>query len=117
MTVRHYSADGGWLAPDGKFWQCEDYQHHVCARQIVGELGLEVTDYSAESTLEKANFVHLSLGSAYFRGDELTQAQRDVLFDLATLWPETWGVDYHMGILELLRGPQVRPLVTPYAFS
>jgi hypothetical protein len=86
-------ATGGWLSPEGRYWPCPDCEHQQAADAIVRNVGLP-TDRDAEKVLEEAGWVHVSdngmvhsfLGATVLFPD-FTQAQLDVMFDLACAHP------------------------------
>lgn len=83
---------GGWLAPDGRFWPCTNLQHQAKVDEIVVELGLRVTG-DPMAWLEKRGWFHV-MDRGGFAQDTVdhyqrpTQAQMDVLWDLANRFPE-----------------------------
>ena len=87
------SATGGWPSPDGRYWPCPDCEHQEAAEAIVRRMGLP-TDRDAEKVLEEAGWVHVSdngMVQSFLNVTvlfpEYTQAQLDMLFDLALAHP------------------------------
>jgi hypothetical protein len=80
-------ASGGWVAPDGRMWRCPDFQHEELAAAIVRQLGIRGGG-DPGTQLERRGFVHvLDFGGVLSAGEGMTQAQLDVLFDLARTYP------------------------------
>jgi hypothetical protein len=78
---------GGWIAPDGRLWRCPDFQHETLAATIVRQLGIQGGG-DPGTVLERRGFIHvLDFGGVLGAGDGMTQAQLDVLFDLARTHP------------------------------
>jgi hypothetical protein len=78
---------GGWIAPDGRMWRCPDFQHERLAAAIVRQLGIQEGG-DPGTLLERRGFIHvLDFGGVLGAGDGMTQAQLDVLFDLACTQP------------------------------
>jgi hypothetical protein len=75
-------AVGGWLAPDGRTWRCEDRHHEDTAEFLVRDLGLRI-DRDAGDVLADAGWLRISDNGLVLGARYLTQAQLDVLFDLA----------------------------------
>lgn len=67
--------ENGWLAPDGKFYACK-YQGHIALAEHLGLQGTHIED---------AGWVKLQSGiwlyPFYLKGQGVTQAQLDTLFD------------------------------------
>ncbi|MDB5067164.1 MAG: hypothetical protein JWM18_3598 [Chloroflexi bacterium] len=76
------SAIGGWLAPDGRIWRCADRHHEDTAESLVRHLGLRI-DRDAGDVLVDAGWLRISDNGLVLGARYLTQAQLDVLFDLA----------------------------------
>ncbi|MCU1287695.1 MAG: hypothetical protein JWO13_4045 [Acidobacteriales bacterium] len=75
-------AIGGWLAPDGRIWRCEDRHHEDTAEFLVRDLGLRI-DRDAGDVLADAGWLRISDNGLVLGARYLTQAQLDILFDLA----------------------------------
>ncbi len=75
-------AMGGWVAPDGRMWRCTDRYHEDTAELLVRELGLR-TDRDAGDVLADAGWLRISDNGLVLGARCLTQAQLDILFDLA----------------------------------
>jgi sugar lactone lactonase YvrE len=83
------SAHGGWISPEGRFWPCRDLFHSLLASRIVRELQLPNT-FSNMCLLEDSGWVHVMDDGTVHRSllhGELTQAQLDALFDIASAHP------------------------------
>jgi|HubBroStandDraft_6_1064221.scaffolds.fasta_scaffold453647_1 hypothetical protein len=76
------SAIGGWLAPDGRIWRCEDRHHEDAAEFLVRHLGLR-SDRDAGDVLVDARWLRISDNGLVLGARYPTQVQFDVLFDLA----------------------------------
>jgi hypothetical protein len=80
-------ASGGWIAPDGRMWRCRDLQHEKLAASIARELGIHGSG-DPGTQLERLGFIHvLDFGEVMGAAGGMTQAQLDVLFDLARSYP------------------------------
>jgi|HubBroStandDraft_6_1064221.scaffolds.fasta_scaffold47836_1 hypothetical protein len=80
-------ASGGWIAPDGRMWRCRDLRHERLAVVIVKQLGIQGSG-DPGTQLERLGFIHvLDDGGVMGAGNGMTQAQLDVLFDLARTYP------------------------------
>jgi hypothetical protein len=68
-------------------WRCPDFQHEGLAAAIVRQLGIQEGG-DPGTLLERRGFIHvLDFGGVLGAGDGMTQAQLDVLFDLACTQP------------------------------
>lgn len=78
---------GGWISPDGRMWRCHDARHEDTAAAILREL--EVQRPGDPGTyLEDRGWIHVfDYGAVMSASGRLTQAQMDVLFDLAQAHP------------------------------
>jgi hypothetical protein len=78
---------GGWLAPDGRYWPCVNTLHQAKVDEIVAELELPVSG-DPMTWLEEHGWIHVfdRGGAMAFSGT--TQAQMDVMWDLAQRFPE-----------------------------
>jgi hypothetical protein len=77
---------GGWLATDGRYWPCRDLQHAITAVEIVNALHL-VPKGDAMAHLEDLGWIHVFDSGSVMGTSPLTQAQMDMLFDLACAHP------------------------------
>jgi hypothetical protein len=66
-----------WISPDGAYYDVPDASHHAVACEIFP--GKSNPGYGMES----AGWVHLSYGNPHVSKAKLTQAQINVLYDLA----------------------------------
>jgi hypothetical protein len=80
-------ASGGWIAPDGRMWRCRDLRHERIAAVIVEQLEIQRSG-DPGTQLERLGFIHVvDFGGVLGAGNGMTQAQLDVLFDLASTYP------------------------------
>ena len=78
---------GGWLAPDGRLWRCSDWRHQRTATEIAERLHLPIGSSDPADYLERHNWQHI-MDCGHVRTDgQLTQKQRDQLFELARSFP------------------------------
>jgi hypothetical protein len=92
FPARRLVQSPGWIAPNGRFFPCSWYEHDSQAEDLARKFYPDETRRkSGTQIFEEKQWVRL-LGDGAFRvGSDLqavpriTQSQRDVLFDLATL--------------------------------
>jgi len=65
-----YSA---WISPDGKLYAVESHNHDAFAENCLG-----VTNWGMLDDY----WVHITSGNLYLPGRDITQAQKDTLFDI-----------------------------------
>lgn len=83
--------DDGWVAPDGQWFPCKSCEHDYLAYQLCGYNG---------DKLEQLGWVHISFANICNEyGLDLSQKQRDTLFDLQQLDPRSY---YGKGLGEWL---------------
>lgn len=73
--------EDGWMSPDGTYYPCGFYHHSEAAEEIAG---MDVWE------LEESGWVHISGDCIRNEDVRLTQAQRDMLFDMFMLNPNSW---------------------------
>jgi hypothetical protein len=74
------------VAPDGRTWRCTDRHHEDTAELIVRDLRLPI-ERDAGDILVDAGWLRVSDDGLVLGARHLTQAQIDVLFDLACTHP------------------------------
>lgn len=95
-AVKRYQ---GWLSPEGKFYPCEYAGHSGLARRLTAHL---FNSLDGEELIETTWLrIHYDGYTSVWCLRELTQAQRDTLFDLATAEgsDDVWS----MNIMRVLR--------------
>jgi hypothetical protein len=92
---------GGWLSPEGIFYPAPYWGHCWLAVKIVAHLYKVVGGGMRQ--LEQAGWGHVSDDGEVSSFKELTQAQRDTLFDVAMLKPSLWAEE----VFRALRGEVV----------
>lgn len=81
----------GWLAPDGKFYACESWEHESFAWRLTEMLGIK-DHYNAGRELEAAGWVKLKSGDwMVICREDVSQRQLDALFDWALAKKLTLG--------------------------
>jgi hypothetical protein len=79
---------GGWLAPSGKLWRSSDVAHQFVAVRIIRQLHLLIGGADPKEWLPAHGWLVIyESGWVYGNIPEMTQAQRDTLFDLAMRFP------------------------------
>jgi hypothetical protein len=87
---------GGWLAPDGRYYRCRDWEHLELARRLCLDFGwIKVRTRRrvnlADERLDRANWLRIWDNGQCFTDPagllRRTQAQLDVMFDLAQRHP------------------------------
>lgn len=76
----------GWLSPEGLFYACGYGFHAYCARALLGE---NHPTENAVHYLETHGWVHISGHEIVNQFIRLTQAQQNILFDIAMLNPKS----------------------------
>lgn len=77
----------GWLAPDGKFYECHYVDHMITADKLSKRYGYRMTrrfpyHMNGEYTLEINGWVKLSLSRVHYNCEKpMTKKQLDFLFD------------------------------------
>ncbi len=96
FPVRKLSQTPGWIAPNGRFFPCSWYEHDTHAEELAKKYYPdEANRKSGTQIFEEKRWIRLlSNGSFHVSLDpqavpRITQAQRDILFDLVTVSPET----------------------------
>ena len=86
----------GWIAPNGRYFPCAWYEHDTRAQQLAENYYPdEARRKSGTQIFEEKKWVRLLDNGTFHVGPDLravpriTQAQRDMLFDLITLNPNT----------------------------
>ncbi len=86
----------GWIAPNGRFFPCSWYEHDACADDLAQKFYPDESQRKTGTQIfEERLWVRLMDNGTFRVGADLrtlpgiTQAQRDTLFDLVTLNPET----------------------------
>lgn len=74
----------GWLAPDGKFYPCEFFEHYELAEQLAL---LYYNEDSADRGLEVRGWAHIQDTGEMrlYGGKELTSAQKNTIMDILAI--------------------------------
>ncbi len=96
FPARKYSQSPGWIAPNGRFFPCPWYEHDSHAEELARRYYPdEARRKSGTQIFEEKRWVRLLDNGSFRVGADLkavpriTQSQRDALFDLVTVNPET----------------------------
>ncbi len=107
---RRVSQSPGWIAPNGRFFPCSWYEHDSRAEELAkAYYPDEARRKTGAQIFEEKQWVRLLDNGAFRVGPDLrsvpriTQSQRDALFDLVMLNPET---DFSRTLMQWLDGAE-----------